>query len=125
MATTLSFGYIQPQNGDPGSIWFPALNDDIQQLNDHDHDGSNSAQLSSSNLLNGAVVILAAAWISNGTGSFYQDVTCPAGYNMDDYSISVRINGSFIIYPSMTRLTATTFRIFTLDNSLAYRAVFS
>ncbi len=125
MATTLSYGYIQPQNGDPGSTWFPALNDDIQQLNDHDHDGSNSAQLNAASIVNGAVSILAAAWVSNGTGSFYQDVTVPAGFNMDDYSITTRLNGGDIIYPSIDRLTATTFRIYTLDNTLVYRAVFS
>ena len=120
----LSYGYKQPENGDKGSVWFPALNDNITRLNSHNHDGSNSAQLSSTSILKGSVSILAINWTSNGTGSFKQDVTVPSGYNMDDYNIEFRLSGSHIIYPTVERLTATTFRVYTLDNTLAYEAVF-
>jgi hypothetical protein len=120
----LSYGYKQPENGDKGSVWFPALNDNITRLNSHNHDGSNSSQLSATAILKGSVTCASGSWTSNGTGSFKQDVTCPSGYNMDDYIIEVRISGSHIIYPTIERLTATTFRIYTLDNTLTYVATF-
>ena len=42
MAITLSNGYIKPEDGDTGAVWFDALEDNIQRVNDHNHDGSNS-----------------------------------------------------------------------------------
>ena len=124
MATTLSYGYIQPQNGDKGSVWFPALNDNIQQLNDHTHDGVTSALLPSTSLTSGSVSIPAASWVLDVTGRYKQDVTVPAGYNMDDYAIIFKLSTGEIIVPSITRLSATTFRIFGPDNTLTYTAVF-
>jgi hypothetical protein len=124
MATTLSYGFIQPQNGDKGSVWFPALNDNIQQLNDHTHDGVTSALISSASLTTGTVSIPAASWVLDVTGRYKQDVTVPAGYNMDDYAIMFKLSTGEIIVPSITRLTGTTFRIFGPDNTLTYTAVF-
>ncbi len=124
MATTLSYGFIQPQNGDKGSVWFPALNDNIQQLNDHTHDGVTSALLPSTSLTSGSVSIPAASWVLDVTGRYKQDVTVPAGYNMDDYAIIFKLSTGEIIVPSITRLSGTTFRIFGPDNTLTYTAVF-
>lgn len=121
---TLSYGFENPENGDRGSVWFPALNHNIEQLNDHDHDGVNSALISGASIAGGSVAILAAAWVSNGTGEYKQDVTCPSGFDMDSFAIEVRITGGNIIHPSIERLTSGTFRIYTLDNTLAYTAVF-
>jgi len=124
MATTLSYGFIQPQNGDKGSTWFPALNDNIQQLNDHTHDGVTSALLPSTSLTSGSVSIPSASWVLDVTGRYKQDVTVPAGYNMDDYAIIFKLSTGEIIVPSITRLSGTTFRIFGPDNTLTYTAVF-
>jgi len=124
MATTLSYGYIQPQNGDKGSVWFPALNDNIQQLNDHDHNGVNSALLPSTSITGGTVNIPSGSWTLDVTGRYKQDVTVPAGYNMSDYAITFYLSTGEILVPSITKLTATTFRIFTCDNTLSYVAVF-
>lgn len=124
MATTLTYGYIQPQNGDKGSTWFPALNDNIQQLNDHAHDGVDSAPISSANTTSGTVSIPAASWVLDVAGRYKQDVTVPAGYNMDSYSILFKLSTGEIITPSITRLSPTTFRIFGPDNTLTYSAVF-
>lgn len=124
MATTLSYGYVQPQNGDPGSTWFPALNDNIQQLNDHSHNGIDSAFLSSASVQSASVTIPSASWVLDVTGRYKQDVTVPAGYNMDDFSIIFKLSTGDIIYPSVSKLTGTTFRIFGIDNTLTYTAVF-
>lgn len=124
MATTLSYGYIQPQSGDKGSVWFPALNDNIQQLNDHNHDGVTSALLPATSVASASLTIPAAGWVADGTGRYRQDMTVPTGYNMDSFSITFKLSSGEIILPSITRLSASSFRIFTLDNSLTYTAVF-
>lgn len=124
MATTLSYGYINPQNGDPGSTWFPALNSNITQLNDHAHNGVNSAQISGAYITSGSVSIPAASWVADVTGRYKQDVTVPSGYNMTQYSITFYLSTGEIVHPSITQLTGTTFRIFGPDNTLSYVAVF-
>lgn len=125
MATTLSYGFINPANGDKGSVWFPALNANIVQLNGHSHNGTDSAPISAQYITKGTVAILSGGWTSNGTGSFRQTVTVPSGFNMSDYSITVYLTATgHVIYPTIEKLTGTTFRIYTLDNTLAYTAVF-
>ena len=124
MATTLSYGYIQPANGDPGSTWFPALNSNITQLNGHNHDGANSAPIPASSITSGSVSIPSGSWTLDVTGRYKQDVTAPAGFNMTSYSITFYLSTGEIITPSITKLSGTTFRIFGPDNTLSYVAVF-
>jgi hypothetical protein len=124
MATTLSYGYIQTQNGDKGSVWFPALNSNIQQLNDHTHDGVTSAQIAATSINAGTVAIPSASWVLDVTGRYRQDVTVPSGFNMTGYSITFYLSTGEIIHPSITQLSSTSFRIFGPDNTLTYSAVF-
>lgn len=56
MATTLTYGLVKPVTGDPGSTWFPAIEGDITQLDAHNHDGANSAQLTNSGIATGAAI---------------------------------------------------------------------
>jgi len=124
MATTLSYGYIQPQNGDKGSVWFPALNSNIQQLNDHNHDGVTSAPIAANSINPGTVNISSGSWVLDVTGRYRQDVTVPAGFDMDKFSITFYLSTGEIILPSITRLGLTSFRVFGPDNTLSYVAVF-
>jgi hypothetical protein len=124
MATTLSYGYINPQNGDPGSVWFPALNSNITQLNNHNHDGITSAAIPSSSTVSGTVSIPAGSWVLDVTGRYKQDIIVPSGYNMTQYSIMFYLSTGEIIYPSITQLSGTSFRVFGPDNTLSYVAVF-
>jgi hypothetical protein len=124
MATTLSYGYINPQNGDPGSVWFPALNSNITQLNNHNHDGITSAAIPSSSTVSGTVSIPAGSWVLDVTGRYKQDILVPSGYNMTQYSIMFYLSTGEIIYPSITQLSGTSFRVFGPDNTLSYVAVF-
>jgi hypothetical protein len=126
MATTLSYGYIQPANNDPGSTWFPALNSNITQLNNHTHDGVTSAAISSRYVQPGSVNIPSGAgnWTLVEAGKYSQSVTVPTGYNMVDYSITFYLSTGEIVNPSITKTSNTTFTIFSLYNSVAYVAVF-
>ena len=124
MATTLSYGYIQPANGDPGSTWFPALNSNITQLNGHNHDGTNSAPIPANSIVSGTVNIPAANWVLDVAGRYRQDVTVPAGFSAANYAITFYLSTGEIIQPSITQLSGTTIRIFGPANTLSYVAVF-
>lgn len=122
---TLSYGYKQPQNGDTGAVWFPALNFDIQRLNDHTHDGVNSAFIDAANIARASASVLNANWVADGTGRYKQTVSCPVGYDMDNFAMTTRIAGGDLIHPTIDRVSSTSFTIYTLDNTLDYEVLFS
>jgi len=122
---TLSYGFKNPDNGDKGSVWFPALNFNIVQLNNHNHDGVTSALIPASSVQPGTVSIPSGSWVSGGTGKYSQDVTVPAGYAMDTNNMQIRLTSTgHYVYPTIEKLSTTTFRVYTNDNTASYTAVF-
>jgi hypothetical protein len=122
---TLSYGYKQPEDGDTGSTFFPALNDNIQQLNDHNHDGVTSAPIPSSAIASGTVSLLSANWAADGTGRYKQTVTVPTGFSYVNNVIQIKnAADDQIIFPTIEKVTATTFRVYVCDNTLNLTAVF-
>ena len=77
----LSNGFKLPETGDFGDVWFPALEDNIQRTNDHDHDGNNSNKLQSSSI-EGIVQSIISANFSPSGSEFVAAVTL-AGGNVD------------------------------------------
>ena len=124
MATTLSYGYINPQNGDPGSTWFPALNSNIAQLNNHNHDGVTSAQLAATSIASASVSIPSGSWSLVEAGKYEQTVNAPSGFNMTQYSIMFYLSTGEIVVPSIQQLSSTSFKIFSPLNTISYTAVF-
>jgi len=87
----LSYGYRLPEDGDIGDEIFDALESNIQQVNDHIHDGITSAKLSSANIVKLTQPILAAGWVAQGNGLFRQLVTITGGLSIyDDVYINCR-----------------------------------
>jgi hypothetical protein len=120
----LSYGFKQPQNGDASSVWFPALAENVTLLNNHTHDGSNSSFLNAGSIAPASVDILAVNWTLVSTGIYTQTVTTPLEVNLDDNIMQIKLSTGEFVYPSITRLTPTSFSIRTNDNSLDYVAVF-
>lgn len=87
MAITLSYGYIKNQTGDKGSVFWPDLEFNIQRVNDHTHDGVNSAKLSNASFDSAVQTLVAANWVAvvDELGTFKQTVTVPAGVNLDKH----------------------------------------
>lgn len=112
---TLSYGYKKPANPDTGDLVFPALEADIQQLNDHNHDGANSAPLATTQQS-----VLAASWSATANGTYRQLLTVPTGLSYDTCNIWVKRSTGEVAYPTLERVSSTTFYIYTNDNSLAY-----
>lgn len=118
---TLSYGYKLPQNPDTGDVYFPALEFDIIRLNGHSHNGVDSALLSSS-----LQSVLAVNWVAApiGGGVYRQLVTMPAGFSYDTCEIWFKLSTGEVVYPSVERASASTFYVYTNDNSLAYTAFY-
>jgi hypothetical protein len=117
---TLTYGYQLPETNDRGPTVFPALEDNIQQLNDHNHDGANSAKLTASAIEGFAQNVLAAGWVSQPEGLYRQLVTMPGAFDYDKISITVRLSTGEYVVPTIEKVSATQFYIYTNDNTVAY-----
>lgn len=119
---TLSYGYKLPQTGDYGSVFFPALEDDITQLNNHTHNGIDSAILSSTSVNPTSDSILAVNWSATSGGTYRQLVTTPPSISFDSYGMAFRItNGADIgveIHPTILKVSNTTYYVYVNDNTI-------
>lgn len=116
---TLSKGYKKPVREDTGDKFFPAMQTNIQLMNDHVHDGISGAVLTP-----GSQTILAASWaaVAGKIDTYSQVVTMPTGYSYDTVGILFRLSTGQPIYPSVDRVSATTYRVYVNDNTLALTA---
>lgn len=121
---TLTYGYKKPQSNDKGPVVFPAMEGNIQQLNDHDHDGANSKKLAGSSIDGSTQTILSANWVAIADGQYRQLVTVLAGYNFDTKTISFRTPTGDYLYPTVERVSAFSFYVYTNDNTISYTAVY-
>ena len=122
---TLSYGYFQPKTGDRGVVFFSALEDNFQRLNDHSHDGNDSARLTSKSVTCVTQSILAVNWAATSGGTYKQSVTMPAGMLYNDFGIIVKLSTlRHIIYPTIEKTGASTYDIYINDNTLDLKAVY-
>jgi len=114
VATTLTNFYILPDTGDLGTVWFPALESNIQQLNDHTHNGVNSNKLTATSIEVITDNILVADFALDG--SRYRVLkTVPAGTTVSEINISFRDpTTKDKIYLETALVSATTYYVYSM-----------
>lgn len=125
MGTTLSNGYKRPSAGD--TDWWDQQEDNIQRMNDHDHDGVTGEKIAARNVTKSTSTIAASDWGSDLGGSSYScTVSMPAGHEFD--------NAVFLIYdtdsgaqiqPTLTKVNATSFTLMVNDNTLNLKVIYA
>lgn len=119
---TLSYGYKLPETGDKGAPLFTALEDNIERVNDHTHNGVNSSALPAQSIVGVTQTILAVDWVAFGAPGFYRQlVTLPAGFDFDNVHISMR-QGVNYCYATIERVSNTQYYVYTIDNTLDFTA---
>lgn len=123
---TLVYGLKKPESGDAGDTLFTALEDNITQLDAHTHDGVTSPPLPAQSIASTVQTISSGSWASYGgpTGFYRQSVTVPAGFDFDEVNISFRTTAGAIIYPTVEKITDTTYYVYTTDNTINFVAVY-
>jgi hypothetical protein len=125
---TLSNGYKLPENKDKGSSFFPALEYDIQRINDHRHDGNDSTPLSTTSLERITVVISSANWQAVDAGQYRQLITTPAGIVQDNAQPVFKVNGGdhggAVIYPEIKWISETQYYISVNDPSISIKVIY-
>jgi hypothetical protein len=120
---TLSYGFFKPETGDRGSVWFPNLETNFQKLNDHTHNGVESALLAPASITKYTTSIAAASF-TGSNGVYSNTVTVPAGITeINTYLMVCKINTAGAqygdeIHPTMERVSATTFTLTINTNTL-------
>lgn len=126
MSTTTARGYRKPQSGDRG--WYSDLEFNIDRVDAHSHDGSDSVALPSSSITKSTQDVLAASWVSQGEGTFKQTLTIPTNYSWNDMQVRFYVNGGGMdgeeVILSVKKVSATTFDVYINDNTLALKAVY-
>lgn len=114
----LSNGVKKPIYPDSGDAFFPAWEDNAQYINDHTH-GPGSGNPIGSWSISAPSANWAAAPI--GGGLYRQTVTLPSPLNYDTCEIWVKdsATGNYIV-PSIERIDASNFYVYTNDSSLTY-----
>jgi hypothetical protein len=114
--TILSKLFEKPSSPTNGDLWWAAMERNIQYMNDHTHNGTNS-QLIAGN----TQAVSGAAWGADlGGGSYRQTITVPSGINFDNNRIEVRTSDGQMVYPTIVKVSTTTFYIYTNNNSQGY-----
>lgn len=125
MATTLSYGFILPETGDLASSWMDNLEDNITQLNSHDHDGVDSSLLTPASITKYTTTIAATGYTDDGGGNYSKTITVPSGIlEFNNYHVFFYVTATGErINPGVTRASATTYTI-SLNEQLALTAVY-
>lgn len=122
MSTTLSYGYIKPQSGDKGNTFFGELEQNIQRVNDHTHDGSNSAKLTGQSVDAVNQTLSSGSWVLVSGSTYRQLVTMPGTLQFDTSNLQFQINSGAnagdLFYPSVEKQSANTYYIYINDNSV-------
>lgn len=122
---TLSNGYKKPDTGDRGNVFFPALEDNIQRLNDHTHNGSDSNKLTAESFL--ATVdntsLVPANWTVQPSGLYRAAVTMPGSLLFDTTTIQLRTNNK-ALYADIEKVTTNTFYVYVNDSTLTVSVLY-
>lgn len=114
--TTLTYGYEKPDNAAVGSQHFPAMERNVQRMNDHRHDGDDGAQIAAT-----TQVVDSANWGADlGGTSYRQEITMPENFEFDTSRIEVRRSTGEMVYPTIVKTQATKFYLYTNDNTASY-----
>lgn len=128
-----TYGYKIPKTPDTGQTWFSNLEFDIQRLNDHSHNGVDSTLLATNAVTVTTQAIASASWGSDlGGGTYKQSITLPsvgatpAQLLFNAIGIEIRVTSTKeVVYPKIIRTGASTYDIYTNDNTQAFTALYT
>lgn len=118
---TLSFGFLKPENTDTGDVFFPAMETNIQKMNDHTHDGTNSAMVAKTR-----EQITSGQWQTSPVpvALYYFDGTIPSGLTFDTtVMIFTDVATGSVVPLDLQKTSDTTYSVYT-NNPTDYWVLF-
>ncbi len=120
---THTYGLKQPEKGDRGGTFCPAISANMEQIDGHIHDGVTSPLVSTKNLERVTLTASQAEWtLDESMGEYKQTMTLPAGNDFDQVLLVIRITSGdeagHIVHPTVKKITSSTFDIYCSDNTI-------
>ena len=116
-----------PETGDRGSVFCPAISENFETLDEHNHDGVNSPLISSKTIEKSTTNLLIAGWTLNAQGEYEQEITLATGYAFDTVLIKCIIaSGPYLGYeinPTIIKTGTNKFKVGVLDNTFDLKVV--
>lgn len=129
MSTTLTNGYKLPADGDKGSTFFDDLESNIQRVNDHTHNGSNSEKLTAASVTTITQDIPSSGWTNLTNGVYSQTVSMSSSLKFDEVAISFKIasgtDDGHIVHPTIKKTATSQYIVYLNDNSVNLKAIYS
>lgn len=118
----LSYGYKKPETNDTGTALWTALEDNIQRLNDHSHNGVNSASLNATSIVSLTATAASGNWASYSgpIGHYRQQITLPAGLDFDTVQIGFHTSAGAVIFPTVEKVSDTQFYVYSTNNTIDF-----
>lgn len=114
--TILTYGYELPNDTAFGTQHFPAMERNIQRMNDHSHNGVDGARIAAE-----TQEVDSDEWGADlGGGSWRQEITMPDGMTFDAARIEVRTSDGEVVYPTIVKTAASKFYLYTNNNETDY-----
>lgn len=119
---TLTYGQKIPEAREQGVPVFQMLEDNFTRLDGHTHDGVDSPLLTSQAFAGVTDTISAAGWVTYGgpIGHYRQLVTIHTGFTFDSTKLAFRTSTGAFIYPTVERVSNTTYYVYTTDATQDY-----
>lgn len=117
---TLTYGYKKPQTGDTGDKFFPAGEFNIQRINDHAHNGVDSAFLTVAGIAVTAASFIPTTGAQGAAGIYEQELTLPAGRLFDTTQIWFRSSIGNTANLSIAKTAANKFKVYTNQPAEVY-----
>jgi hypothetical protein len=125
MGTTTTYGYKKPTSGD--TDWWDQLEDNIDQMDDHAHDGVSGIKIEAKNVTKSTNTIANTDWSADAGGSTYSyTLTMPTGHIFDNAVMSfIDTDNNIQIFPTVVKASASTMTITVNDNTLNVRVIYA
>jgi len=125
VSTTLTYGQIVPATGDTGATFWSNLEDNFTRIDSHDHDGSNSKQLTVSSVTGVTDTIASGSWALVANGIYRQLVTMPTGMNYDDFNPVFRDASGHILFLTVEKNSVSSYYVYINDNSVTLTVLYA
>jgi hypothetical protein len=124
---TGTYGLKIPETNDTGADGlFTWLEDDLDQIDEHDHDGINSPQLTAASVAVVTQSIASGSWGATvGDGLYRQTITLPGSLNFDAININIKNASGHQVFLQVEKVSTTQYYVYTNDNTTTYTAVYS
>lgn len=125
MGTTLSNGYKKPAIRD--TDWYDQIEDNIDRVNSHVHDGTDGDKLSALNITKSFSTVSSGSWGADlGNSTYRQTIAMPTGHEFDNAVFFIYdTDNNCQIFGEIEKIDANSYYLYVNDNTLNLKVIYA